>query len=83
MKNINWSLRFQNKVTLTALVLQVIAIVYAILGMLNVVPAIGEDTITNLAYMIIELFVLLGVVVDPTTKGVQDSDQAQQYTKPQ
>lgn len=83
MKNINWSLRFQNKVTLTALVLQVIAIVYAILGMFNVVPAIGEDTITNLAYMIIELFVLLGVVVDPTTKGVQDSDRAQQYTEPQ
>lgn len=83
MKNINWSLRFQNKVTLTALVLQVIAIVYAILGMLNVVPAIGEDVVTNLAYMIIELFVLLGVVVDPTTKGVQDSEQAQQYTKPQ
>lgn len=83
MKNINWSLRFQNKVTLTALVLQVIAIVYAILGMCNVVPAIGEDVITNIAYMIIELLVLLGVVVDPTTKGVQDSDRAQQYTKPQ
>lgn len=83
MKNINWSLRFQNKVTLTALVLQVIAIVYAILGMFNVVPAIGEDTITNLAYMIIELFVLLGIVVDPTTNGIQDSDRAQQYTKPQ
>lgn len=83
MKNINWSLRFQNKVTLTALVLQVIAIVYAILGMFNVVPAIGEDVITNIAYMIIELLVLLGVVVDPTTKGIQDSDQAQQYTKPQ
>lgn len=83
MKNINWSLRFQNKVTLTALVLQVIAIVYAILGMFNVVPAIGEDVITNIAYMIIELLVLLGVVVDPTTKGIPDSDQAQQYTKPQ
>lgn len=83
MKNINWSLRFQNKVTLTAIVLQLIAIVYAILGMLNVVPAIGEDTITNLANMIIGLFVLLGVVVDPTTKGVQDSEKAQQYTEPQ
>lgn len=83
MKNINWSLRFQNKVTLTALILQVIAIVYAILGMFNVVPAIGEDVITNIAYMIIELLVLLGVVVDPTTKGVQDSDRAKQYTNPQ
>lgn len=83
MKNINWSLRFQNKVTLTALVLQVIAIVYAVLGMFNVVPAIGEDVITNLAYMVIELLVLLGIVVDPTTKGVSDSDRAQQYTKPQ
>ncbi len=80
--NINWSLRFKNKVTLTALVLQVIAIVYAVLGMFNIVPAIGEDVVTNLAYMVIELFVLLGVVVDPTTKGVQDSTQAQQYTQP-
>lgn len=83
MKNINWSLRFQNKVTLTALILQVIAIVYAVLGMFNVVPAIGEDVITNIAHMVIELFVLLGIVVDPTTKGVPDSDRAKQYTNPQ
>lgn len=80
--NINWKLRFQNKVTLTAIVLQLIALVYAILRMVGVVPAVGEDTVINLAYMAIELFCLLGIVVDPTTKGINDSTQAQSYFEP-
>ena len=82
MSKINWKLRFQNRVTLTAIVLQIIALVYAILGMAGIVPAVGEDTVTNIAYMFIELFCLLGIVVDPTTKGVGDSDQAQSYSAP-
>ena len=28
------------------------------------------------------LLVILGVVVDPTTQGVSDSERAQQYDKP-
>lgn len=80
--NINWKLRFQNKTTLTAIVLQFIALVYAILGMAGVVPAIGEDVIVNICYMAIELLVLLGIVVDPTTSGVSDSTQAMAYTEP-
>ena len=80
--NINWKLRFQNKVTLTAVVVQVVALVYAILGMCGIVPAIGENQILDTCYMIIELFTLLGIVVDPTTAGVADSKQALDYTAP-
>ena len=80
--NINWALRFKNKVTLTAVVVQVISIVYAVLGMAGIVPKIGENVILDVAYMIIELLCLLGIVVDPTTDGVNDSPQALGYTEP-
>ena len=79
---INWILRFKNKVTLTAIIAQVVAIVYAICGMVGVVPAIGENVILDTAYMIVELLCLLGIVVDPTTKGVSDSTQAYNYEEP-
>lgn len=80
--NINWALRFKNKVTLTAVVVQVIAIVYAVLGMTGIVPKIGENVILDIAYMLIELLCLLGIVVDPTTAGTSDSTQALGYTEP-
>ena len=57
--NINWALRFKNKVTLTAVVVQVIAIVYAVLGMAGIVPKIGENVILDIAYMLIPNKILL------------------------
>lgn len=80
--NINWALRFKNKVTLTAVVVQVIAIVYAVLSMTGIVPKIGENVILDIAYMLIELLCLLGIVVDPTTAGTNDSVQALGYIEP-
>lgn len=79
---INWKVRFQNKVTLTAIVMAVVALVYQVLGVAGVVPAVAENTIIEIAAMIINILVLLGIVVDPTTKGAGDSQQALTYTKP-
>lgn len=80
--NINWKLRFQNKTTLVAIVLQIIALVYIGLGMVGFVPAISESQIVEVAMMVIDLLCLLGIVVDPTTSGVGDSAQAMQYRQP-
>lgn len=80
--NINWKLRFQNKVSLTAIVLAVIALVYQVLGICGIVPAVSQDTIVQLAGAVINLLVLLGIVVDPTTHGVTDSERAMSYDKP-
>lgn len=74
--NINWKLRLQNKVTLMTLAVAVIAFVYQILGVFGVVPSISQDMIVNLVTMIVNILVGLGIVVDPTTKGVGDSDLA-------
>lgn len=79
---INWKLRFQNKVTLTAIVLAVIALVYQILGIVGIVPAVSQETMIQLAGAVINLLVLLGIVVDPTTDGIGDSDRANGYTEP-
>lgn len=80
--DINWKLRFQNKATLTAIVLGVVALVYQILGLFGITPAVSENEIINIVGMIINLLVLLGVVVDPTTAGVGDSELAKSYEQP-
>lgn len=80
--NINWKLRFQNKASLIAIVVQAVTLIYTVLGIFGVVPGISEDQVTNVVYMLVELLCLLGIVVDPTTQGVGDSTQAMGYMEP-
>lgn len=79
---INWKLRLKNKVTLTTIVLNVIGIAYMILALLDIVPSVSESEVVEVALLIIELLGLLGIVVDPTTAGAGDSQQAMGYEKP-
>lgn len=79
---INWKLRFQNKASLTAIVMAMIALVYQVLGLCGVTPGISENQIIEVAGMVINLLCLLGIVVDPTTDGVSDSTQALGYDAP-
>lgn len=80
--HINWKLRFRNKVTLTAIILGAVALIYQLLGLADIVPAVNESQIAQIAVMVIDLLVLLGVVVDPTTEGISDSAQALGYPVP-
>ena len=80
--NINWKLRFQNKTTLTAIILALVALVYQVLGLFGVVPKISQDELTTVIGMVINLLCLLGIVVDPTTDGVSDSARALTYDTP-
>lgn len=80
--NINWKLRFQNKTTLTAIILALVALVYQVLGVCGVVPRVAQDQITTIISMVINVLCLLGIVVDPTTAGVGDSTQALSYDTP-
>ena len=80
--NINWKLRFQNKTTLTAIILALVALVYQVLGLFDVVPKISQDELTTVIGMVINLLCLLGIVVDPTTDGMSDSARALTYDTP-
>lgn len=79
---LNWKLRFKNKATLIALIGSIITLVYQILGIFGVVPGISEEVVINLVGIVINILVSIGVVVDPTTAGFTDSDQAMTYTDP-
>lgn len=79
---INWKLRFQNKTTLVAIVLQTVTLIYGVLSLFGITSGIAQDEITNVLYILVELLCLLGIVVDPTTKGMSDSGNAMMYTQP-
>lgn len=79
---INWKLRLKNKVSLTAIILAIIALVYQVLGLCGITPGISENQAIEVAGMVINLLCLLGIVVDPTTDGVSDSTQALDYSVP-
>lgn len=79
---INWKLRLQNKATLTALLLALVAFIYQVLGIAGIVPGISQDAATQLVAVIVNVLLALGVVVDPTTSGVGDSQAALNYEEP-
>lgn len=82
MNKINWKLRFKNKAVLIAIVTTFISFVYLLLDAFNIVPAFNQESIVKAALCFIDLLAFMGIIVDPTTKGVADSDRAMSYEKP-
>lgn len=79
---INWKLRFKNKTTLMALTGTVATFIYQTLALLGIMPKISQDALVQLISLIINVLVALGIVIDPTTSGVSDSEQALNYKEP-
>ena len=79
---INWKVRFKNKVWLTAFVSFLISTVFQLLGMFEIALPVTQDTVAQVAATALQLLSLLGIIVDPTTKGMDDSVRAMEYTEP-
>lgn len=79
---INWKVRFKNKTWLVTFLITVLAFVYQILGMFDIVPPITQDMATQLVTIVINMLVAVGVVIDPTTAGTSDSEDALKYEEP-
>ena len=79
---INWKVRLKSGSFWVAMTGAVIAFVYQVCGIVGVVPPVSEDSVTQLVGVVINLLVGLGIVVDPTTAGVSDSEQAMGYEVP-
>ena len=72
---INLKLRLKNKVTLAAL----ISAVFIMLGQFGLeIPHNIQEGVNTL----LMILVILGIVTDPTTKGVADSERALNYNEP-
>lgn len=79
---INWALRFKNKVTLTALIGIVIAAVFQIAGLFGLQLSVTQEQIMSIVEVILTILGGWGIIVDPTTQGAGDSEQALGYTEP-
>ena len=79
---INWKVRFRNKTWLTMFISLVVGFVFNILRAFDISPVVTESLVMNIAGQILTLLGLIGVIVDPTTAGVGDSERALGYEEP-
>ena len=76
---INIKERLKNKVFLLSAIALILSFIYQLLGWFGVVPPITENEVFELATMGINILAFLGVLVDPTTEGMSDSERALTY----
>lgn len=81
---INWKVRIKNKWFWLAFIPAILTLIRAVAALFGF--QIDTETINAQLTAIIEalfaVLVIMGVVVDPTTKGVSDSDRAREYDEP-
>lgn len=81
---INWTVRIKNKsfwVAIIPAVLLLIQVVAAVFGFTLDLGDLGNKLL-DVVNAVFSVLVILGIVTDPTTKGVGDSTKALTYTEP-
>lgn len=79
---LNWKVRFKNKVWVTSFFAFLISTVFTFLGMFDVYPSVTENQVLDIVNQAINLLSLLGILIDPTTAGLGDSERALSYQEP-
>ena len=79
---INWKVRFKNPVWLTSFISLIIGFVYNVLKCFDITPSVTQNQIIEIVGQVMTFLGLIGVVVDPTTAGLNDSNRAMGYEEP-
>lgn len=79
---INWKVRFKNRVWLTSFVSLIIGFIFSMLTLFDIYPSITEAQIARIINQVLTFLGLVGVLVDPTTTGLGDSERALGYEQP-
>ena len=79
---INWKVRFKNKVWLGSFFSLMIGFIYSLLALFDVFPAVTQNLVVQLLNQVLTFLGLIGVIVDPTTAGIGDSERAMGYEEP-
>ena len=84
MNKINWKVRVLNKTFWLTLVPALALLLQTFLAVFNVRLELGETIDKLLVFInaLFAIFVIVGVVNDPTTSGVRDSTRAMTYDRP-
>ena len=79
---INWKVRFKSKVFLAAFISLIVSFVFGMLQLFDVYPPVTESQILTIVNQILTFLGLVGVINDPTTAGLGDSNRALNYVEP-
>lgn len=79
---INWKVRLKNVTFWMTMVPATITFIYAVLAAFGITPGLSQSTAINTGVAIVTALAALGVLVDPTTKGLDDSERAMRYEVP-
>lgn len=60
----------------------VVGFVFNILKAFDIVPAVTQNLVMEIIGNVLTFLGLVGVIVDPTTAGISDSDRAMSYDEP-
>lgn len=82
--NINWTVRIKNKNFWLTLIPAVLLLVQVVAGVFGYTLELGElgDKLLAVVNALFSVLTILGIVTDPTTAGVSDSQQALTYSEP-
>ena len=79
---LNWKVRFKNKVWLGSFLSLIVSFVYSMLGLFDIFPDVTRNNVVEILNQILTFLGLIGVLVDPTTAGLGDSERAMGYEVP-
>ncbi|MGE7023057.1 phage holin [Solibacillus cecembensis] len=79
---INWKVRLKHKTFLVSLFALLLLLVQQLAAVFGYDTTLYNEQATEIFNTVLALLVLAGVVIDPTTNGTNDSNQALKYVKP-
>lgn len=81
---INWKVRLKNKAFWLSIIPAALLLIQVIASVFNIgLDMTGlSEKLLDVANAAFAVLAILGVVNDPTTPGIADSDQAMTYTEP-
>ncbi len=82
MSKINWKVRFRNRVWLGSFLGLIVGFIYSMLALFDVFPQVTQNLVVQLLNQVVTFLGLIGVIVDPTTAGIGDSERALGYEEP-
>lgn len=79
---INWKARLKNGPFWIGLISAVVAAVFTIVPLCGVELSVTAEQIMHAVTLVLMIPTALGIISDPTTKGICDSQMALTYDKP-
>ena len=79
---INWKVRFKNKVWVASFFSLIIGFVFSMMNLFEIYPSFSKSQAIEILEQVLTFLGLLGIIQDPTTAGIGDSNRALGYSEP-